>query len=526
MSTPHKVFQKWLASLLLGIITLTGVLPLNAWASEPSERTAEPIEVIQSLPEANDPSERNSTEIIADEEIPSVVHSVEDETLTPTGENEATAPETKEAKEKTLGKEQESQAPPMVEAEDEEEPALEISDPLMSIQVLRASGYNANSLGSYSFTDQRGERYACPYITVNGKLAYCLENKKKFPANDSYIKKPYEDEGIFNIIYYAHQWGWDKPGANYVRTHIALNIQAGNMAYHVQDAGVDKLLQKAKDKTAPFGKLSISSPNQTATIGKTKRQVTDWYKVSGVKNTTLSFSLPSGVTLHTRDGKTQTGKVTLKGSQDFWLSAPLDKTVTVNTTVKTNDMIRPMFLFLPPRPELQQLVAPDMKTDPIQSVKISAKFFKRTGDLEGNKKDIETGQPLEGAVFVLKDGTKTIARATTDRNGKFVFKDIPMGDYTLHELKAPKNYRPLKSPKSITITPQQTTTVTITNEPMKAKIHITKVDDRDYQNEGVKPPLAGIVFEVLDPMGRLIQTLTTDKQGLLKVIGYAWIRIR
>ncbi|WP_040408110.1 hypothetical protein, partial [Allofustis seminis] len=393
MSTQYKVFQKWLASLLLGIITLTGVLPLNAWASEPSERTAEPIELIQSLPEASDPAERGSTEIIADEEIPPVVHSVEDNTLTPTGENEATAPETKEAKEKTLGKEQESQAPPTVEAEDEEESALEISDPLMSVQVLRASGYNANSKGNYSFTDGRGTTYTTPYITVGGQTAYCIQGRHSWPFNESYSRSVYDNEIMYNIVYYAHQWGWDQPGSNYARVFAALNVQNGVFHDEIQDSKVNKLLSEAHKKTAPFGKLSISSPNQTATIGKTKRQVTDWYKVSGVKNTTLSFSLPSGVTLHTRDGKTQTGKVTLKGSQDFWLSAPLDKTVTVNATVKTNSSVKPFYLYVPPRPELQRLVSIDYGSDPQNTVKISAKFFKRTGDLEGNKKDIETGQP-------------------------------------------------------------------------------------------------------------------------------------
>lgn len=49
------------------------------------------------------------------------------------------------------------------------------------------------------------------------------------------------------------------------------------------------------------------------------------------------------------------------------------------------------------------------------------------------KRDVETGNPLEGATFTLTKNNRQIAEATSDVNGKVIFRNIPAGTYTMQE---------------------------------------------------------------------------------------------
>lgn len=56
---------------------------------------------------------------------------------------------------------------------------------------------------------------------------------------------------------------------------------------------------------------------------------------------------------------------------------------------------------------------------------------------------IEDGQPLSGATFALYNSAgQVVATATSQCNGTTVFSNIPNGEYTLVETKAPENYIP------------------------------------------------------------------------------------
>ena len=87
-----------------------------------------------------------------------------------------------------------------------------------------------------------------------------------------------------------------------------------------------------------------------------------------------------------------------------------------------------------------------------ESVGTTTTFTNSTGEEEQDdvadikliKKDRQTGNVLNGAVFLFEGTTDigdeiSISR-TSDSNGEFVFKDIPNGEYTLRETKAPEGY--------------------------------------------------------------------------------------
>lgn len=68
------------------------------------------------------------------------------------------------------------------------------------------------------------------------------------------------------------------------------------------------------------------------------------------------------------------------------------------------------------------------------------------------KQDGDTDARLQGAEFELRDaqGNK-IARGTTDGDGVINFGELDYGEYTLHETKAPNDYRKLLNPIDVSV---------------------------------------------------------------------------
>ncbi|MDU2285266.1 SpaA isopeptide-forming pilin-related protein, partial [Clostridium sp.] len=118
---------------------------------------------------------------------------------------------------------------------------------------------------------------------------------------------------------------------------------------------------------------------------------------------------------------------------------------------------------------------------------------------------------LSGAVFEVKDFQGTVVDTiTTDENGVGTSKELPYGSYTVTELTAPTGYELSEESKNVTIDSNgQTIALTFENTKILGKISILKVDSAD---ENVKLP--GAVFEVKDSEGTVVDTITTDENGV------------
>ncbi|MEY9840577.1 collagen binding domain-containing protein [Streptacidiphilus sp. EB103A] len=65
-----------------------------------------------------------------------------------------------------------------------------------------------------------------------------------------------------------------------------------------------------------------------------------------------------------------------------------------------------------------------------------------TGAIKIVKTAADTGKPLAGVAFQIKDSTgKVVATGTTDAHGVWETEDLPPGTYTVHELKAVNGYQ-------------------------------------------------------------------------------------
>ncbi|MCU5546925.1 SpaA isopeptide-forming pilin-related protein [Bacillus cereus] len=137
------------------------------------------------------------------------------------------------------------------------------------------------------------------------------------------------------------------------------------------------------------------------------------------------------------------------------------------------------------------------------------------GSVEITKIDKDSQKVLEGVVFEVQDEQgKVVTEVKTDKDGKAKISDLSVGKYKLVETKSLPGYKKLTEPVSFEITKGMTTVLSlkVENEQLdKGSVEITKVDKDN------KKALKGVVFEVQDEAGTVVQEVKTDKDGKAKI---------
>jgi uncharacterized surface anchored protein len=101
-----------------------------------------------------------------------------------------------------------------------------------------------------------------------------------------------------------------------------------------------------------------------------------------------------------------------------------------------------------------------------------------------------------------------IAELTTDKDGIALSDELLYGKYTLTEKSTGEAYLLDATPREIFIKDhQKVVELEVQNVRKQGKINVFKTDGR------TKTPLDGVVFEVFDAGGKVVATLTTDKDG-------------
>lgn len=103
---------------------------------------------------------------------------------------------------------------------------------------------------------------------------------------------------------------------------------------------------------------------------------------------------------------------------------------------------------------------------------------------------------------------KVIGTYTTDVNGEIYIENLRTGNYSVIEKNTNKWYN-LADNVDIEVKWNETNNVTIENELKKGQIKVIKVDKNNHE---VK--LEGVKFNVLDEKGNVLETITTDKNGI------------
>ncbi|MFR7897282.1 SpaA isopeptide-forming pilin-related protein, partial [Turicibacter sanguinis] len=213
-------------------------------------------------------------------------------------------------------------------------------------------------------------------------------------------------------------------------------------------------------------------------------------------------------------------------------------------TYTATEIYVPSPYILDPTPQTIQLNYVNMTT----SVVFGTLDFineKAQGYFKLQKVDNETGlatpqgaASLENAVYeVRNDQGVVVDTLTTDKNGYVESKLLPLGDYTIQEIKASEGYLVDSQTYKVALvyvdqnTPIVTTSVKSNEQVMKQPIEIMKVEGEVSstwlnklvnfftRSSGVMKPLEGAEFTItLKTTGKVVDVMVTDKNGYAKSI--------
>ncbi|OJE28433.1 collagen-binding protein [Bacillus thuringiensis] len=163
---------------------------------------------------------------------------------------------------------------------------------------------------------------------------------------------------------------------------------------------------------------------------------------------------------------------------------------------------------------LKDKIAVKVEKDAVVEIKIgNKKLPDPMGKMKLVKVDIsDKNKKLAGAKFHIEDSKgKIVGELVTNEEGEVLSKDLPIGNYTLVEVEAPKGYELLKEKITVKVEKDAVVEIKIGNKKLPdptGQFEIEKVDDKD-----INLKLQGAIFQVLDKEGKEVARLTTDEKG-------------
>lgn len=146
----------------------------------------------------------------------------------------------------------------------------------------------------------------------------------------------------------------------------------------------------------------------------------------------------------------------------------------------------------------------DSKTKVLE---LSAEFKNDLIRVEISKTDITGEYELEGAVLSVVDADGNEVEKWTSDGKPHMIEKLPVGSYILREETAPYGYKIANDVAFEVKETAEIQKVSMKDELVNGKIVIHKTD------EEAKKGIAGVIFEIRDKNGTVIETLVTDRDG-------------
>lgn len=252
------------------------------------------------------------------------------------------------------------------EVKEEEEQAIEKIEAGEAVMLMTASSEVETSFASArsakpTVTLTVGEKiyyggWETSKFYINGNLGYCLEPRKGTPADGNYAATILEkNELLSKALYYLVGgpgynstleqafFGGSNGDMNYCYSHVVLSYiydgcsTAGDaftgVSSSVKQGCIDITNAIKNLPEPPAADLKITPVSQKAYYNEEQDyQQTDVFVLSGDSRNSVTLTVPTDVKLHNQStGKIATGKVTVKGGEQFFFTAPTKVTGTWNT---------------------------------------------------------------------------------------------------------------------------------------------------------------------------------------------------
>lgn len=143
---------------------------------------------------------------------------------------------------------------------------------------------------------------------------------------------------------------------------------------------------------------------------------------------------------------------------------------------------------------------------------------KQKGRIAIQKVDAENKEiKIENVEFqVLDNENKVVDTLITNKDGYAITKELPIGRYQIKEVRTDERYVIQEEQIEIEVQDRKIIPLEIENEKIKGQIKINKISAEDnLRNGDLKGmPIEGVVFEIKNEKGEVLQTLTTNKEGI------------
>lgn len=374
---------------------------------------------------------------------------------------------------------------------------------------------------------------------MGGHVAYCMDYDIKNPPNGTglqYLKNVNSNKVVAVLMNgypnkTAAQMGLSNNQEAYLATQMAvwaavngtsetkgLNFDINKLQPNVKyNSEYKDMLSKTKkvanqlvSKTYTEGKFILDGKNAKVnydyndtqiSIGPYKPTITGY---SSLNNVTVSISgQPAGTLIVDKNGKQKTTFSKDEGIYILVNKKEPASSLKITATGKANKYVGVVY----GKGSWQNFLFLDT-----EQVNVSSEATATWEESKGTVKIVKVDQdsnPIQGAEFTLSDSNgKQIESGKTDINGILQFNKLDLGGYTVTETSVPDGYIIQKSTYDAVVKRNQTSVVNVQNTKVKGVLQVTKIE------KVAKTPIPGVVFEIYDESGNVVDKMTTDQNGI------------
>ncbi|PEO22398.1 VaFE repeat-containing surface-anchored protein [Bacillus wiedmannii] len=398
--------------------------------------------------------------------------------------------------------------------------------PKANAEVMTHEKYSMN----WSYSNSLGKDIRTEIIkNSSGQIAYCLTLGLKSPNGEDLPEMGKTDNVVYRVLlngfpqksieqlgvankneaHYATQLAvWNALGQLDVNElkHENKNVEkaaktiinAANTSEDTQDIFMNVIpaeKQKAELK-GEFFETNLYTVQTNAKSGS--------YKV-------VAKNAPNGVKIVSENGEV---KDQLSLGEKFRIQIPKDtKTGEFNLSVAAN------------LTKVQAIAYRGTDTVQNATVLLERNEEKLSSDLAVNweaagslkiKKVGENGEILAGAIFeVFNANNESVGKITTGADGTAELNNLPIGTYTVKEIKAPTGYVSGDKPQTIEVKTGEIGAVQVVNNKVKGNIEIKKLSDSGKM-------LPNVEFTVFTEDGTEVKKVVTKENGIANVDGLTY----